>query len=140
MDLDLTRFDRVSGELMVIAKGNREHIARLSPTALRTVKEYLRRRPTASTSTRLWLTEGGRPLTYWAGQSIIRRLRERSGINRLHAHLFRHTFAQVALQKGAERALLQDMLNHRTDMMSRRYAGTMRQETAARAMPKFSPI
>ena len=80
------------------------------------------------------------PLGYWGGQSIFRRLRNRSGIGELHAHLLRHTFAQVALTKGAERAAVQDMLGHRTDAMSRRYAGNVRQETAARMMHEFAPI
>jgi integrase len=35
--------------------------------------------------------------------SIFRRLKERSGVKKVHAHLLRHTFAQHALLKGAER-------------------------------------
>ena len=49
-------------------------------------------------------------------------------------------FRSIALQKGAERAMVQDMMGHRTDRMARRYAGTIRQETATAAMPRFSPI
>lgn len=57
-----------------------------------------------------------------------------------NAHLLRHSFAQHALQAGAERAAVMDMLGHRTDAMARRYAGTIRQETAARMMPQYSPL
>jgi site-specific recombinase XerD len=67
-------------------------------------------------------------------------LKVRSGVERIHSHLFRHNFAQVALEKGAERAAVQDMLGHKTDMMSRRYAGAVRQQTAARMMPRYSPF
>src|SRR5262245_60001385 len=58
----------------------------------------------------------------------------------VHAHLLRHTFAQVALTKGAERAMVQDMLGHRSDAMTRRYAGSVRQGTAAKRMPEFAPL
>jgi site-specific recombinase XerD len=79
-------------------------------------------------------------LTYWGGQSIMRRLRARSGIARLHWHLFRHGFAQTALVKGAPAALVQEMLGHSTNVMTRRYLGRARQTEAARQMPNFSPI
>lgn len=140
LELDLSRFDRLSGEVQVRVKGGRERIVRIGPRALKLIREYLKRRPTRGTSDRVWLREDGEPLGYWGGQSIFRRLRERSGVNDLHAHLLRHTFAQVALVKGAERAAVQDMLGHRTDAMSRRYAGNVRQETAARMMPEYAPI
>jgi hypothetical protein len=32
------------------------------------------------------------------------------------------------------------MIGHRTDAMARRYAGRLREQTAARMMPEFSPI
>ena len=60
-------------------------------------------------------------------------------IARLHAHLCRHTFGQTALQKGAKRAAVQDMLGHTTDLMTRRYTSTAREQTAAAMMPRYSP-
>lgn len=140
LEMSLSGLDRVSGEFTVRAKGGRLRPVRLSPRALKLVKEYLRLRPSGSLSDRLWVRETGEPLGYWGAQSVFRRARERSGVCRLHAHLLRHSFAQHALQAGAERAAVMDMLGHRTDAMARRYAGTIRQETAARMMPQYSPI
>lgn len=71
---------------------------------------------------------------------IFKRLKKTSGVARLHPHLFRHTFAQVALEKGVGRAELQEMLGHHTDEMTRRYSGSKRQQTAAKLMPKYSPL
>jgi|GEM_PF-2000854 len=139
LEIELPKLDRVSGEVLVRTKGGRERLVRLSPKALRFIKEYLRFRPKGDTQ-RLWVTEEGNPLTYWGGQSIFRRLKERSGVKKLHAHLLRHTFAQHALLKGAERQAVQDMLGHRSDAMARRYAGSIREETAAKMMPEFSPL
>jgi len=140
LNLRVSELDQVSGEIIVKAKGGDMLYAVLSPHALKLVKRYLRERPRGIPTDRLWVTEIGQPLSYWGGQSIFRRLKVRSGVTRLHAHLLRHNFAQHALEKGAERAALQDMLGHKTDVMSRRYAGCVRQQTAARMMPKFSPI
>jgi site-specific recombinase XerD len=131
--------DRLTGEFVVVVKGGGEHIARLSPKALRLLKAYLRVRPDAATD-RLWVTAAGVPLSYDTGQAVFRRLKKRLNMPQLHAHLFRHTFAQTALQKGAERALVQDMLGHKTDHMTRRYSGNVRKSTAARMMPQFTPF
>ena len=52
----------------------------------------------------------------------------------------RHTFGQVAIAKGAERAAVQDMLGHETDAMTRRYTREARKQTAAAMMPQFAPV
>ena len=57
------------------------------------VREYLRERPHDGESDRVWFQADGCPLGYWGGMSVVRRLRDRSGIARMHWHLFRHGFA-----------------------------------------------
>lgn len=138
-EMSVSGFDKISGRFTVIGKGGQFRTVQLSPRALKTVRLYLTSRP-ESKSDQFWLREDGLPLTYWGGMMVFRRIKARSGVKRLHAHVCRHTFAQIALQKGAERAMVQDMMGHRTDKMARRYAGTIRQETATAAMPRFSPI
>jgi site-specific recombinase XerD len=140
IDLELEKTDRISGEITVKVKGGGQRVVRLSPRALKFLKEYLKVRPPNSQSGKLWLTTEGTPLTYWGGQSVFRRLKAKTGLKKLHAHVLRHTFAQVALGKGAERAMVQDMMGHKSDAMSRRYASNVRAQTAARRMPEFSPV
>ena len=70
----------------------------------------------------------------------LRRLKQRSGVTRLHAHLCRHTVAQNALLKGAGRAEVQDILGHQTDAMARKYAGKIRQVVAAKNMARYSVV
>ena len=131
--------DRVRGDITVVGKGNRQRLARLSPRALKYLREYLHVRP-RSESDSLWLSAEGEALSYWGGQSIMRRLRERSGVARLHWHLFRHGFAQGALSKGAHPGMVQEMLGHSTSAMTRRYLGQAKQAEAARQMPTYAPI
>jgi len=39
---------------------------------------------------------------------------------RVHSHLFRHSFARHAINQGAERAAVKDMLGQASDAMTRR--------------------
>lgn len=79
-------------------------------------------------------------MAYTGGQTIFRRLKKRSGVFKLKAHLLRHGFAQAALSKGAHPGMVQEMLGHATPSMTRRYLGWTKQEEAARQMPGYSPI
>jgi site-specific recombinase XerD len=139
LELPIDALDRISGDITVRAKGGKQRPARISPRAMKYVREYLRLRPRTD-SDRLWLTAEGTPLTYTAGQTIFRRLKQRSGVTRRHSHLLRHGFAQAALVKRANPGMVQEMLGHSTPTMTRRYLGWARQEEAARQMPEFSPI
>jgi site-specific recombinase XerD len=140
LELTLANLDQVHGDIVTVGKGGPERRARLSPRALKYVRDYLRERPRDGESDRLWLQADGSPLGYWGGMSIMRRLRERSGIARLHWHLFRHGFAQAALGKGAHPGMVQEMLGHATSAMTRKYLGPAKQTEAARQMPAYSPI
>jgi site-specific recombinase XerD len=139
LEMPLGSLDKVRGDITVVGKGNRQRLARLSTRALKYVREYLQVRP-ASESDRLWLCADGEPLNYWGGQTVMRRLRERSGVARLHWHLFRHGFAQGALSRGAHPGMVQEMLGHSTSTMTRRYLGQAKQAEAAKQMPTYAPI
>ena len=138
--LKLGEVDKLSGEITVHGKGNRMRTARLGQRSLKSLRDYVKLRPAGQADDPLWLTGEGTAFTYWAAQSLFRRLKGRCGIERIRAHLLRHTFAQTALLKGAERSAVQDMLGHTTDAMTRRYAGEVRQRLAAQQMPAFAPV
>ena len=139
LEMPFGSLDKIRGDITVVGKGNRQRQARLSPRALKYVREYLQLRPRAE-SDRLWLCAEGQPLSYWGGHMVMKRLRKRSGIARLHWHLFRHGFAQGALAKGAHPGMVQEMLGHSTSTMTRRYLGQAKQVEAARQMPTYAPI
>jgi site-specific recombinase XerD len=138
-EMTVSGLDRISGEFAVSVKGGGVQLCKLSPGALKDVKRYLLVRGNLATDA-LWVSDLGKPLTYWGAQSLFRRLKFRSGVTRLHAHLCRHTVAQHALLKGAGRAEVQDILGHKTDAMARKYAGTVRQVVAAQNMARYSVV
>ena len=132
--------DPVSGEFTVVEKGGREHKARLSPPAQKAVRRWLRERRAVDGESSMWTTDHGHAISYNGMQIVFWRLKKDSGVGRAHAHLMRHTFGQHAIQQGAERALVQDMLGHRSDTMTQRYTRTARETSAAIRMPQYSPV
>ena len=94
-------YDRVTGAFTVHEKGDEDRPAQVDGRARRFLNHYLARRPRTATTEQLWVTDMGTALSYWGGQMIIRRARERTGIARLHSHLFRHGIAHRAADQGA---------------------------------------
>ena len=56
---------------------------------------------------------------------MFRKLKGRSGIPRLHAHLLRHTFATRYLENGGDVYALQQILGHTSLEMVKKYIHTI---------------
>lgn len=136
--LERSSVDLVTGRFVVLGKGGKERPCKLGAEHLKILRRWLRVRMADDTDA-LWTTAAGHPLSYWGAQDVFRRIRARTGVA-VHAHLCRHTFAQAALEKNAERAMVQDMLGHSSDAMLRRYTKLARAETAAEQMPRFAAV
>lgn len=54
----------------------------------------------------------GKPMDYSSVESLFKRLKEKTGINKLHPHLFRHTHATIYYQKTKEIKQVQERLGH----------------------------
>ncbi len=66
----------------------------------------------AATSTdAFWVTVEGMPLTFYGCQSVIRRIKEESGVN-FHAHQLRHTFATTMIGQGMNLYDLKGLMGH----------------------------
>jgi site-specific recombinase XerD len=133
-------YDRVTGEFKVQEKGDEDRPAQVDGRARRYLNQYLGRRPRAAATDQLWVTEVGGALSYWGGQMILRRARKRTGIARLHAHLFRHGIAHRAADQGAHPGEIQLLLGHTSTAMARGYPGSSAKRQGARLMPHYSPI
>ena len=86
-----------------------------------------------------FLTLDGSPMTYNAFRLVMNRLAARSGIERLHAHLLRHTFAVNYLVNGGDVFSLQQILGHTTLDMVRRYV-TLSNNQVMTQHKRFSPV
>jgi integrase/recombinase XerC len=83
--------------------------------------------------------QGERPLASNGLKQMLRRLGRRAGVERVHAHRFRHTFATWAIQHEARELDVQYLLGHASPDMVRRYSSAYRSEQAAMRHHAFSP-
>ena len=101
------------GYIKVVGKGNKERQVPIGATTKKAILRYLMTfRPEPVAGNYLILTPDGHPLSYDGLRHMIERLREKTGISRLHAHLFRHTFAVNYLVNGGDLMTLKLMLGH----------------------------
>jgi integrase/recombinase XerC len=70
---------------------------------------------------------------------MLRRLAARSGVAKVHAHKFRHTYATWAIGHDARELDVQYLLGHSSPDMVRRYSSSYRSEQAALRHGTFSP-
>ena len=94
-------FDK--GYMIVIGKGRKERIVPVGLKLRRAMLSYMYKRRMADSledDQYFFLTDERRRITISCIASLIGRLKKRAGIPRLHAHLFRHTFATNFLVHG----------------------------------------
>ena len=112
------------GYMKVMGKGEKERIVPFGSASQKSLLKYFyhfRPDPIHSRIENLFLTLDGYTMTYNALRQVMNRLTERTGIERLHAHLFRHTFAVNYIVNGGDVFTLQQILGHTTLEMVRRY-------------------
>ncbi len=131
--------DAESGRFKVLGKGRKERMVRLGKTTRKALWRYLMHRP-QNKSSELWLTEEGRPLNPSGIQAMVKRLKERAGVNGSGSvHRFRHTFALDFLRVDKNVFNLQYLLGHSDLDMVRRYTAALGVEDALKAHEKASP-
>ena len=128
-----------TGYVRILGKGGKERIVRMGKVARKALWRYMIYR-THDDMQELWLTEEGRPLHNSGVHSLVKRLKERTGINGSgNVHRFRHTFALSFLRTDKNVFNLQYLLGHSDLDMVRRYTRALGMEDALQAHEKASP-
>ncbi|HXG35376.1 MAG TPA: tyrosine-type recombinase/integrase [Dehalococcoidia bacterium] len=109
--------------LKVHGKGDKEAYVPMGPTTQKAVGRYLAhfRVPADPKTKALFLNIYGEPLKYEAIKSLVSRLAAKSGVDRLHPHLLRHTAATRMLANGADVHSVQRLLRHSDIRTTMRY-------------------
>lgn len=123
--LDVRHVDMEQQTVLVHGKGDKQRLVVFGDPARNALARYLRdgrpallkkaRGPrTASTTEQpLFVNRDGTRLSQRAIQIIVRKYALKAGIDeRVHPHLFRHTFATHLLDGGAELRVVQELLGH----------------------------
>ena len=112
------------GYIKVFGKGQKERMVPFGSTVKKTLLRWVvtwRPALAEEDNCHLLVNNDGSPLTYSALNQAIKRLGKRAGIPRLHAHLFRHTFAVKYLMNGGDVMTLKLMLGHTTLTVTQMY-------------------
>jgi site-specific recombinase XerD len=137
--MKISDIDQERGHIRVLGKGSKERMVRIGKTAQRALWHYLVYRP-ENGKKELWLTEEGKPLTDPGVQSLVKRLKQRAGVDSEGTvHRFRHTFALSFLRLDRNPFNLQYLLGHSSLEMVRHYTATLGMEDALKAHENASP-
>jgi site-specific recombinase XerD len=138
----LSNLNLVDGYIKVMGKGSKERVVPIGKYIQMTLWTYIdkvRPEPFSPDCNNLFLTQGGKPITVNTVKLLFSRLAKRSGVERLHAHLCRHTFAINYLINGGDIFSLREILGHTTlDMVNHYLHFTSSQITAQHH--KYSPM
>lgn len=118
--------------IIVSGKGHKQ---RFVPFGHQTA-ELLERLPDSGALFRL---ADGSQMTDAALKDLFRRLRKKSGIDKLHPHLLRHTFATRYLENGGNIYTLQVILGHTSLEMVKRYLH-LANTRIRRDFDRYSPL
>jgi site-specific recombinase XerD len=121
----LAAYNRMSGEIRVVGKGNKERTLVLPAGSVEAVNHWLRVRGEAPGPLLSALTKGGhvtmRPLSGSAIWAICRDVGERAGVADFSPHDFRRTLAGDLLDTGADIVTVRDVLGHESVHTTQRY-------------------
>lgn len=130
--LRLADLDRDQGVAIVMGKGRRPRAVPYDRETARDLDRYIDRarahHPHAD-SPHLWLGKKGR-LTENGIAQLLRRRGRKAGLEGLHAHLFRHTFAHRELARGMQETTLMRLAGWKTRQMVGRYGASAGHERA----------
>lgn len=106
------------GYLRIVGKGNKERIAPISGAALEAMGDYLEHarpelmKPYAKPTAAVFLNARGGRLTRQSVHALVAEAGRGIGIDNLHPHTLRHSFATHMLEGGADLRVIQEILGH----------------------------
>lgn len=145
--VDVADLDINAGEMMVMGKGSKPRLVAISGSRTTlALSRYIRvrRRHPAANAAALLLTSRPSPSGEWrmSGGAVLEMLHRRcdaAGVERVHPHQLRHTWAHVAKREGMSNEDLERMAGWSPgSVMSRRYGAAVANERARDALRRLN--
>ena len=140
VQIDLADVDFESRRIKVrFGKGNKQRVVPFAESCSVVLATYLDRRglepgPLFYASNTHGALSNGIGLKPNGLKQMLRRLGRKTGIKKVHAHRFRHTFATWAIEHDARELDVQYLLGHSSSDMVRRYSFSYRSDAILRAI------
>ena len=113
VDLNIEDIDRQNKMVKVNGKSEKERIVFFSSKADIYLRKYLSIREDDCPALMVTERKPYRRLTHRGVQKIVRKIGERSGVNKqITPHVFRHTMATMMLNRGCPMSVVQELLGH----------------------------
>ncbi len=141
-DIAIGQLDLKKGFCKITGKGDKERIVPIGDFVRMTLWNYIDRirpEPVIIDCDKLFLSPNGKPITANTIKLVFSRLAKSSVVERLHAHLCRHTFAINYLLNGGDIFSLKEILGHTTLDMVNHYLHFTRAQLTAQHH-KYSPM
>ncbi len=114
--LNIDDIKREAGVIIVTGKGDKQRMVPIGKPALGAIGEYLRaarpRLATGRSGDTLLLSRSGRALERVAVWQLVKKHARRAGLDKVHPHVLRHSFATHLLAGGADLRVVQELLGH----------------------------
>lgn len=139
-NLRVADVDLATGVAVVLGKGRRPRSCPFGKRTALALDRYLRARRSHKYEhlEALWLGLHGRIRSNGI-QQIVRKRGQQAGIEGLHAHMFRHSFAHAWLEQAGSEVGLMQVAGWRSRQMVQRYASSTAHERAREEYRKLSP-
>lgn len=132
--LTLTDIDLDADVAIVLGKGRRPRACPFGDKTAQAIERYLRERSKhrLARSAQLWIGGRGHMTDNGIGQMLRRRAKQ-AGLDHLHPHMFRHTFAHRWLADGGQEQDLMRLAGWRSREMLARYGASAADQRAREA-------
>ncbi len=135
-----TDIDMETGSVTVThGKGGKQRVVRIGFKTQKALWRYIKRWRHGY-SDGLFLNRSSEPLDVRGVTLMVRRISKEAGVEGVHVHRLRHTFAISFLRTGGDVFTLQYLLGHSTLQMVQRYLQSLNADDAMNAHRRFSPM